>query len=334
MKVAKGRFATIENGELWFAAADATELRGPRSFFPDSDNLKNVTISGGIAAPAVLKDGQVSMILDRGRSPLAAFSVSGGGAAPKPTTLSGSGIVTVPYGRPAQMLAVTGGSIQVRPWPLAGESLGPASAIPGARADGNSAATLSVGPGCESGAWSFQRVVVGGQAQLVGVSGTRAFAFKLPAGKEQRFGCGPEAVVVETSETPKKATSAQPQLVRCTVAGKCAKPKSPPFAPWSEKHERSIWSAPTKTGLVAILQARAGARWGMYMAQSRDLGVTFELPRTVGEGKSDRGRLELGALVRMPGRLLLLVSADITGTSKRGWFILASDDNGDHWGPP
>ncbi len=333
MKVAAGRAATIENGALWFAGQDTRELSGPRPFFPDDDKLKNVAISEGIAAPAILSNGQVSLLVDRGRSPLAAFSTPGGGSPPKPTSLSGS-IVTVPYGRPPQMLSIGGGSIRVRPWPAPDEALGPASPIPGARSDGNSQLQLSQGPGCESGAWSFQRIVAGGQPYAVIVSGSRAFAFKLPQGKEQRIGCGPEAITVEISETPKKAKSPQPQLVRCDMAGKCAKPKSPPFAPWTEKHERSIWSAPTKDGLVAIMQARAGARWGMYLAQSRDLGATFELPRTVGEGKSDRGRLKLGALVRLPGRLLLLVSADITGTSKRGWFILASDDNGNHWGPP
>jgi hypothetical protein len=60
----------------------------------------------------------------------------------------------------------------------------------------------------------------------------------------------------------------------------------------------------------------------------------YERQRVIGEGQSDRGRLELGALLSLGKRAILLLSADVTGTSRRGWFVLVSDDGGTNWGPP
>ena len=89
-----------------------------------------------------------------------------------------------------------------------------------------------------------------------------------------------------------------------------------------------------KEGVVAVMRATAGARWGLYLGQSSDAGENFELPRKIGEGATDRGYFELGALIRFDERILMLLSADVTGTTRRGWYVLASDDGGTHWGPP
>jgi hypothetical protein len=126
----------------------------------------------------------------------------------------------------------------------------------------------------------------------------------------------------------------QPQLIRCALDGKCAQPKSPPFELWPEPHEQRVHAVATAKGVVATLSARAGARWAVYLAQSLDGGATFELPRVIGEGKSDRERFEVGALMMLRGRVLMLLTAEEIGTARRRWYVLASDDDGSNWGPP
>ena len=82
-----------------------------------------------------------------------------------------------------------------------------------------------------------------------------------------------------------------------------------------------------------MLTARAGERWGLYLGQSPDGGV-WERARVIGEGTGDRGRIELGAMMSFGKRLVILLSAGVTGTSRRGWFLIASDDGGANWGVP
>jgi hypothetical protein len=81
------------------------------------------------------------------------------------------------------------------------------------------------------------------------------------------------------------------------------------------------------------MQQRAGDRWGVYLAQSNDSTI-FEQTRVVGEGTGDRGRLELGAFAPMGNRVLLILSSDITGTSRRSWYVTATDDGGANWNTP
>jgi hypothetical protein len=229
------------------------------------------------------------------------------------------------------MLSVKGGAVMVRPWPAPGEAPAVPSPVPGLRADPSVLRQLGDGPTCEAGSWSFQRIVQPpSTATLVGIAPNRAFAVKLPRGDAALLGCSSEAVVLLGSEEKTGA----PLLLRCTLDGKCSTPKSPPFRIWPETHDRSVRAVPTGQGVVATLGARAGARWGLYLGQSLDGGQLFELPRVIGEGTSERGIFELGALLALPKRSLLLVSADVTGTTRRGWYALASDDGGTNWGPP
>jgi hypothetical protein len=137
-------------------------------------------------------------------------------------------------------------------------------------------------------------------------------------------------VVVEVVDQEKKV----PQLLRCTFDGKCSTPQSPPFDVWTEKHERTISSVATNQGVVAVMTARAGARWGTYLGTSMDGGKTFDLPRVIGEGSTDRGFFEIGALIAFPERVIILLSADVTGTRRRGWYVLASEDGGQSWREP
>ncbi|MFH1604036.1 MAG: sialidase family protein, partial [Pseudomonadota bacterium] len=239
--------------------------------------------------------------------------------------------VTAPYGRPPQLLSVAGSAIEMRPWPEPGDEVGPGSIIPGFTGSAGALEQLSAGPGCEAGPWSFQRVASSpNHAFVIGVSSSRALSFKLPAGNENRIGCGTGAIVVEVFDEKKK----EPQLIRCTLDGKCAEPKSFPFAIWPEEHERTILTAATDKGVVATMSARTGTRWGAYLATSVDGGKTFDLPRVIGEGQTDRGYFEIVALVNFTNRVLVLLSADVTGTRRRGWYVLASDDGGENWGLP
>lgn len=327
VKVTGGRLAPVNLGSFWLAASDATALRGPAQFFP-SDTLKDYQIAGGFSAPAVWDGRLASVIIDRGRSPMIAYGAPAGLPQPAPVAAPNRA-VRAPYGRPAQMLSV-GSSVEVRPWPKPNDESFPGSAIPGSRGGGKTYEQLNQGPGCEFGNWSFQRIADSPKnAMLIGVSDTRSFSIKLPEGQPEHLGCNDKAVVVETVEPENKI----PLLVRCTFDGKCAAPNNQPFEIWNEQHERTIVSVATEKGLVAAMYAKTPQKWGLYLAQSIDEGASFELPRTVGTGQSDRF-YTLGALVGMAQRQLLLITADVPGSGRRGWYVLASDDNGTHWGPP
>ncbi len=329
-KVAPGKTAPIESAQLRFAPLEG-QLSEPAPLFPAEDQLKGAAVPGGIATPAVLSAELSALVVYEGRSPVIAFGAPGGQQQPKPLKPPPGTYITTPYGRPAQLLSVARGGIEVRPWPRPGETLAPGSRIPGAIAGAGVADQLNRGPGCETGTWSMQRYATRPKvATIIGVSGDRSFAFNVPGGPSEQIGCGPEGVVVETVDPKKKV----PQLVRCGLDGKCAEPKSLPFNAWPGKHERTILMTATEQGVIATMGARVGARWGVYLAQSLDGGATFELPRIIGEGKSERGYFEVGALIHMAGRVLILMSADVTGTTRRGWYVLASDDGGSNWGPP
>jgi putative hemolysin len=143
------------------------------------------------------------------------------------------------------------------------------------------------------------------------------------------FGCGAAGFAIETRDA-----SGGPSLTTCTLEGSCAAPKTSPFSVWPEPHSRAVAAATTPRGTLALMSAQAGERWGVYLAQSSDAGHSYELPRVVGEGSGERGRLEIGGLVSLGNRALLLVAADVVGTSRRGWYVLASDDGGATWAPP
>lgn len=324
----------IAAATFWLAGATDRSLDGPRVFFPDDGKLGGVVVPTALAAPAAFEDG-IGLLAERNKLPTIAYAARAG-TPPDPLVLDKQAYVPVPYGRPPSLLSVTRSAVELRPFPRPGESLGGATALPNYRVDGATFAQLSEGPSCEAGAFAFRRLR-GAPPWLVGVSGERALAFKLPPSEVARLGCATNAVVTETtvldpSDAEKKRKV--PQLVRCTLDGTCAEPKAPPFAIWSEKHDREIWSVPTSGGLVAVMRARTGGRWGLYLGQSTDEGATFELPRTIGEGNDTTAALDFGALLRFSNRLVLLISANVGSTGRRGWYALASDDEGNHWGPP
>lgn len=328
--------ARISEAATFYASADDKSLDGPRPFLPDEGPLKGATLPPGLGRPTLLGS-SMSLLVERAGAPTLAYLPFGGGGPVQAHPIERrGGIVPVAYGRPPKLLTVGGGSVEVQDWPSAGQPLGVASPIPNYRPDGDAWTEFAGGPSCEAGAFSFKRL---GRSQpwLVGVSGERSLAFRLPASEVATIGCGPDAIVTETSTIDPSDLEKKrkvPQLVRCSLDGKCVEPLAPPFSIWTEKHERRIWAVPTAKGLVAVMRARSGSRWGLYLGQSTEGGRTFELPRTIGEGADSRRLLDFGALLRFQDRIVLLLSADVGTSGRRGWYALASDDQGNSWGPP
>ena len=83
-----------------------------------------------------------------------------------------------------------------------------------------------------------------------------------------------------------------------------------------------------------LLLAKAGNRFGTYLATSTDKGNTFELPRVISETDTGRGFIDVGVLVPFDDRVVMLFTADVTGTRGRRWYAMATDDGGENWGPP
>jgi hypothetical protein len=323
-----GAVTPVTRARVWIGGAEG-EIQGPIAFLPDEQRFAGLALARELGAFALLDGGVASLYAERRREPVVAW-VATAGAGPPPGKLGRGAFVRAPYGRPPQLLSVAGGALEVRPWPAPGAALGPAARVPSLRVSAPSAEELGRGPGCEAGAWSFARLGPSTRATLVGISDSRALSFPLPAGVSDAFGCGPAGVVFEMLDTDGKT----PLLVRCSLEGRCLKPGSPPFRIWPEPHERTIVAVPTPAGVVGVLTARAGVRWGVYLAQSHDGGASFELPRVIGEGDGQRGFYELGALVGLGARVVMLLSADVTGTSRRNWYVLASNDGGKSWAPP
>jgi hypothetical protein len=337
--VAPGKAKPVESTRVWLAPPDAP-LGAPAPLFPSGDKLKDVTLPTGLARPASLGPELAALVAERRRSSVIVFGVPAVKPQPEPIELRDRA-VTAPYGRPARLLTVSGASIDVRPWPQPGEQPQPAAPIPGIRPPSDALDQLGAGPDCDAGAWSFRRVAgPGNKGWVVAVSDARAFALELAAGSLPGVGCSEDAFVYAFWDVPPAGPRAadpakgEPQLVRCGTDGKCAQPKSHPFKLWPEEHERTIVSAATKRGVVAVLNAKKGTRWGAYLAVSVDGGSTFELPRIIGEGSTDQGFMEVAAVASLGDRVLLLLSADISGAKGRGWFVLASEDGGQTWGPP
>ncbi len=333
---AKSRRGPIGKTRLYFAGPTDNGLSAPAPLFPAKKTGKNARINQKDSSPAVWSDQLAALIVDLGPGKrMVGYGVPTGRDVPPLGSIGRlRQFVTTPFGRPPSLVSLEAGALNVRPWPKPGQKLFPPTPIPGLRAHGALLQQLQKGPACEARQWSFKCVSpTPSRPYLVGVSPGRSFAFPLPQGTTcGQLGCSDDAVVVRSVD--KK--SGQPRFIRCRLNGKCTTPKSKPFEIWKKPHDRSLKVVATKKGTVATMSAVAkeGHHWGLYLAQSLDAGEHFEVPRVIGEGKTERGRFEIGALVAVGNRVLLLISADVTGTSRRGWYVLASDDDGTNWGPP
>jgi hypothetical protein len=326
--------STVQAARVSFGALDAQELNAPSPLFPDIKGPATGLLQNDSAVPAILSPDLTAIIADESPRHTVVFfgGKPGAEAAPKVALPPAEKFVPVPYGRPPLLLSTRGKDLFSRPFPLPGKPLEKPVKIAGLLPTKTLGAELAAPTTCETGAWSFQ-LVKQAPARLfvLGVSPAKTVVFPLP---EQtvpttRLGCGADHVVVEGSDNLTKA----PILLQCDLAGKCAVPQNNAFRLWPEEHQHEIVSTAAEKGVVSVLTARAGERWGLYLGQSPD-GVIWERARVIGEGTGDRGRVELGALMSFGKRIAILVSAGVTGTSRRGWFMIASDDGGANWGVP
>ncbi len=333
---AKGNFAEgkprpVESSTIQFltTVGDMTE---PGPFFgPEVETAKDLSLPTGVGWPAVLRQELASMVVSQGRTAKLTYAVPAGAERPATKDLPAGSWVTAPYAHPPQLVAVKGNQLAVYPWPQPDQELSTTPRmVPGVGGGAVAAEGLSSGAHCDQGKWSFHRLARGSTATLVGISDTEHRVFPLPPNTAEGLGCTLDAVSVEVMDVKTK----KPQIARCTLDGKCTIPESPPFEIWEDEHERSIATTPTPMGAVAIMAATTGDRWGVYLAVSNDGMKTFNLPRAIGEGQGGRGRFEIGALFSMGDRIVLVISAEVTGSNRRGFYTLVSDDGGMHFGPP
>jgi hypothetical protein len=329
---------------LSFASFDAPTLTPPIALFPTAKGPVDGTLQTESALPAVLAPDSAALIAEETPKKLILFYGGKPGVdAVSPLKLpSSEKIVPTPFGRPPAMLSVKGRDLFQRPFPAAGKPLDKPAKVPGVGTTPTTQAELSAAPACETGGWSFQRIKQPKGQIVLGVSPGRTVSLALPDAvtPTSRVGCGAGRVVVEAvaAKTGAPSTWASqpdtPTLISCDLAGKCVTPQNQPFRIWPEPHKQEFVLAVTEQGILAVQVAKAGDRWGLYLAQGPGDGAVYERQRVIGEGQGDRGRLELGALVSLGKRALLLISADVVGTSRRGWFVMASDDGGTNWAPP
>jgi hypothetical protein len=336
--------AMLATTRLSFAAFDSTTLTAPTPLFPTLKGPVEGTLQTESAVPALLAPDSAALIGEETpRKPFLFYGGKPGAEAVPALKLPASEkIVPVPYGRPPTLLSVRGRDLVERPVPAAGKPLDKPIKVPGLVATPALLAELSAPPACETGGWSFQRIKQPKSVVILGVSQTKTVSVATPESTvpTTHVGCGAGRVVVETitAKTGAPATWASqpdiPTMVACDLAGKCVTPQNAPFRLWPEPHKHDIAMASVERGILGVMTARAGDRWGLYLAQGPGDGAMYERMRVIGEGQGDRGRIELGALVSFGTRALLLISADVTGTSRRGWFVLVSDDGGTNWNPP
>jgi hypothetical protein len=325
---------TVESTRLLFGAVDAALLTAPMPLFPQQNGPAKGLLQTGAAIPAVLAPDSAALIAEeRPRRPVIFYGGKPGvDAFPLLNLPPTEKLIPVPYGRPPMLLSVRGRDLMARPFPNAGKSLEKPNKIPGLVSTTTLVAELAASPACEASEWSFQKIKQPpGRLHLLGISSSRVVTFPLPdtTAPGTYVGCGAAHIVVETLDPNTRSS----QLATCDLAGKCVSAQNAPFRIWAEQHEREIMSTHTEQGTVSLHASRTADRWGLYLAQSAD-GAVYERPRVIGEGTGDRGRLEPGALISFGKRLLLLLSADVTGTSRRGWFVIISDDGGSNWNPP
>lgn len=278
-------------------------------------------------------------------------------------------VIPTPYAKPPSLLSYTGKALYRRPVPDVGIALPLPSMVVGVDMTPRLAAELSAPHACESGDLTFQRVTLPGERPGVLVVGPeRIFAVALPPGAGGALGCSATQVLTEVTDdkgipnvavcplevqagakpapAPSASAVAPPAAPPPPRAKKveapwiiersptCTLAQKPPFRLWNDKHDRRMLVVPTDQGVIAFLQAWAGERWGLTLAYSIEKGTIYEVSRAVAEGSGERGKVELAAVIPLGKRTILLFTSDIMGTSRRGLYVIASDDGGNNWQAP
>lgn len=247
--------------------------------------------------------------------------------------------VPTPVGRPARLLSVKGREVLTRPWPVPDKPIATAKDadyIKDLKPTPTLVRELTLPPACQTQKLELYRITQPPTKQnpgknyllVVKADGYSLAPMPAAASPDVRIGCTDDKLIVEAPDGDNI------NLLLCTLEGVCTAPTRPVFKPWLEKHQRDIVARPTATGAAAVMSAQAGEKWGVYYAQSTDGGKLYERARVIGEGTGERNRVRFSALVTMGKRTLLLLSADVTGTSRRGFYTIVSDDDGATWNPP
>lgn len=267
--------------------------------------------------------------------------------APAPVALPpAERFVVTPYARPGMLLSIKGRDLLVRPVPAPDKPLDAPQKVPNLTMTATLFNELSAPPICESPGFTFQVIrqpplrgqppppkgKPPGRNVLLGISASKIVTIPMPAdmAQIQRIGCSNTKVVFETTDLKQQG----PTLSLCDFEGTCVTPQKPPFRLWPEEHSHVITTLPTEQGVASVLAAEAGEKWGLYFSQSTDGGSFYEVSRVIGEGVSSRGKIVLQALISFGKRTLLLLTADVTGTSRRGFYVIVSDDGGQTWASP
>lgn len=351
--------APMESVRLWFARFDDAALGAPWPFIssdaPEADagppsraRLPAKRYLPLDALAAVFSPGSAAFIVDDGpRKTSLVYNAQPNTETPKALDLPATErFIATPYARPAVLLSIKGRDLLARPIPAPDKPLDPPQKVANITMTATLQNELSAPPICESLGYSFQVIrqppLKGqppppkgkppGRNVLLGVSAAKIVTVPMPAEMEQikRIGCGNTKVVFETSDSKNQS----PTLTICDFEGVCVTPQKPPFRLWPEAHEHTIITLPTEQGVAAVLSAEAGEKWGLYFSQSTDGGSFYEVSRVIGEGVSTRGKINLQALISFGKRTLLLLTADVTGTSRRGFYVIVSDDGGQTWASP
>ncbi|WP_437688262.1 hypothetical protein [Sorangium sp. So ce176] len=330
---AAGAPPAVDPPSLFFAPFEAADLSAPSPVtLPELSRGARSPVN---AVPAVLSAEIAALLIEpKPRRTTLVYAGPPGAPPVAPVVLPAQEqALPVPYGRPPALLSLRGRNLLVRPVPAPGAPLDAPRSVDGLVMSPAATSALSATPACDFAGWSIQLVPQPPDTTaVVAISATQTAVLKLPAkaAPGAAVGCAAGRIMVEVVAPATKELT----IATCTLEGACVLAEKPPFRPSLEPHDRSVALAPTREGVVAILTSRAAARWGLYIAQSPEAGKIYDVPRVIGEGTGERGRIELGALLSFGNRLVMLLQADVTGTSRRGWYVAASEDSGLTWSPP
>lgn len=351
--------APIESVRLWFARFDDANLGAPWPLIssdtpapdagppprgrPPAKRYLPLDAMAAVFSP----DTAAFVVEDGPRKTSIVYNARPNAEAPKPIELPPvERFIATPYARPAVLLSIKGRDLLSRPLPASDKTLDAPQKVPNIIVTPTLMNELSAPPVCESLGYSFQVIrqppqkgqppppkgKPPGRNVLLGVSAAKIVTIAMPMEMEQvkRIGCSNTKVIFETTDSKNQS----PTLTICDFEGACVTPQKPPFRLWPEQHQHDIATLPTEQGVAAVLSAQAGEKWGLYFSQSTDGGSFYEVSRVIGEGVSTRGQINLQTLISFGKRTLLLLTADVTGTSRRGFYVIVSDDGGQTWASP
>ncbi|MBK8938093.1 MAG: hypothetical protein IPM79_10725 [Polyangiaceae bacterium] len=330
-----GELPPIDTLKFLFAAPDQPKISTPVALLATSTDPKErgPVVPRGEGIPAVLGPALVSVVVEMKPKTFVIAYAPGPGEDPLPTIdlPKGETPINAPYGHPPQLVTTNGKQLLVRPWPGPNDKLAEPKPIDKVTLTKTLEGDLSAGPECEWGGWSFRRVMQDkGQTFLLGISPDKTTYFPMPPSivNTSPIGCSGDKILFEFIDNDKL-----PRVALCSIDGVCEQPQNRPFKPWAEQHTRELHLAPTPSGMIALQQMRTKVRWTIDMSESLDGGKNFVLQRPVGEGEGGNPEdgYDVGALVSLGDRALFVLSAKVSKTTRRAWYAMASDDNGNTW---